>query len=97
MKKKFYETKLFTILLLILFFPVGIYLMFKNNHFSKPIRATITVIFAILLIGGIFAPEKPETTSKKATSKAKKEEAAEEPKKETKKTATKKETKKVTE
>ena len=63
MKKKFYETKLFTILLLILFFPVGIYLMFKNNHFSKPIRATITVIFAILLIGGIFAPEKPETTS----------------------------------
>lgn len=79
MEKKFYETKLFTILLLVLFFPLGIYLMFKNNHFSKPIRTAIIVMFSLLLIGGIFAPEKPETTSTNESVEAVEESSTEAP------------------
>lgn len=67
MKKKFYETNLFTILSLIIFFPVGIYLMFKNNTFTKPVRSVITVVFAALLVAGIFAPGTKETTPEPET------------------------------
>lgn len=70
----------------------------KIKEVKKDIAKIKTVLTERELNGeSVVAQEKPETTSKKATSKAKKEEAAEEPKKETKKTATKKETKKVTE
>lgn len=67
MKKKFYETNLFTILSLIIFFPVGIYLMFKNNTFTKPVRSVITVVFAALLVAGIFAHGTKETTPEPET------------------------------
>ena len=70
----------------------------KIKEVKKDIAKIKTVLTERELNGEtVVAQGKPETTSKKATSKAKKEEAAEEPKKETKKTATKKETKKVTE
>ena len=70
----------------------------KIKEVKKDIAKIKTVLTERELNGEpVVAQEKPETTSKKATSKAKKEEADEEPKKETKKTATKKETKKVTE
>lgn len=67
MEKKFHETNLFVILALILFFPVGIYLMFKNKHFSKLIRITITVVFAALLVIGVFTPNTQEATSEPET------------------------------
>lgn len=43
--QKFYNTGWFGILMLILFFPVGLYLIWKNNYFKKGTKIIITLIF----------------------------------------------------
>lgn len=47
---KFYQEKWFCILMLIMFFPVGIYLMFWYKHFNKVARIIITVFFAFSIV-----------------------------------------------
>lgn len=45
--------KWFIVIMLLLFTPVGIYFMWRNNSFSKIARITITVIVALFLVGAI--------------------------------------------
>lgn len=66
MEKKFYEKNLFVILALIMFFPAGLYLMFKNKNFTKPVRGVITFIFAALLVIGMLAPNANKSAENKA-------------------------------
>lgn len=53
MNKQFYETNLFVVLALILFFPLGLYLMFKRKCFNKPVRIVITSIFVIISVASV--------------------------------------------
>lgn len=50
---KFYQTTWFCILMLILFFPVGIYLMFQYKHFNDTARIIITIIIGLIIVGSI--------------------------------------------
>jgi len=48
---KFYQEKWFCILMLIIFFPAGIFLMFRYKHFNKVARIIIiTVFFALSIV-----------------------------------------------
>jgi len=47
---KWYEKKNLVIGLLIVFWPVGLYGMFKGSHFEKKTRAIITGIIAVIMI-----------------------------------------------
>lgn len=50
---KFYQTTWFCILMLILFFPVGIYLMFQYKHFNNTARIIITIIIGLIIVSSI--------------------------------------------
>ncbi|MGV3244277.1 Ltp family lipoprotein [Staphylococcus sp. 11261D007BR] len=49
-KKKWYQSAWFTILTLVFFFPIGLYLMWKHMGWKKWVKITITVIIAIIAI-----------------------------------------------
>lgn len=49
-QKKWYDNKLVVYLLLVIFFPVGLYALWKNNSFSKGIKIGLTTIVMILVI-----------------------------------------------
>ena len=53
MNKQFYETNLFVVLALILFFPLGLYLMFKRKCFNKSVRIAIASVFAIVTVASV--------------------------------------------
>lgn len=53
MNKQFYETNLFVVLVLIIFFPLGLYLMFKRKCFNKPVRIAIASVFAIITVASV--------------------------------------------
>lgn len=55
MEQKWYTKTWFTVLMLILFFPVGIGLMWYYKKFNKPARIIITVFFAIAIIGNLLS------------------------------------------
>ncbi|MDF2534434.1 MAG: hypothetical protein K0R18_591 [Bacillales bacterium] len=48
--KKFYQRKWFTVLLLFFFTPVGIFLIFKYDHFSKTTKGILSVAFGIFFL-----------------------------------------------
>lgn len=52
---KWYNKTWFTIIMLIVFFPVGLFLMWKNEHFKKSVRIAITVFFALVIVVGMFS------------------------------------------
>lgn len=52
-KSKFGTTSTSVVLMLILFFPVGLYLMWKNKVFSKTTRFLISGVFILIFIGGL--------------------------------------------
>ena len=43
-KKKFYQTTWFSILMIFIFAPVGIFFMWKNKIFKKSVRVIVTII-----------------------------------------------------
>lgn len=49
----------FIILLIIVFFPIGLYLMWKNKKFNKVTRIVITALFVIFIIGNL--GDKPDS------------------------------------
>ena len=53
-EEKWYEKTAVIILFLILFFPVGLFLMWKYANWNKTIKISITVLIAIVLIVNIF-------------------------------------------
>ena len=60
--KKWYQTSWGIILMLIMFFPAGIFLMWKYANWNKIIKIIISVIFAFFLLIGMFS-EESETSS----------------------------------
>lgn len=52
-KKSWYEQTWAIVLLLIFFFPVGLFLMWKYSNWKKPVKIIITVIFALIIVGNI--------------------------------------------
>lgn len=77
MKQKFYQTTWFTILLLIFFFPVGLFLMWKYKKFNKIVRILITILLLAAAINVLADPatSKDTNTEKEATTKPTTEEA----------------------
>ena len=53
MEKKIYEKSWFIILLLIVFFPVGLFLMWKYTDWGKGVKWTVTGILAILVVANM--------------------------------------------
>ena len=47
---KIYEKNWFIILMLVLFFPVGLFLMWKNAKWHKAVKIIISVLFAVMVI-----------------------------------------------
>lgn len=52
-KTKITDQTWFTIIMLMIFFPYGLYLMWKKNKFNKTIRIIITLFFVICFIIGL--------------------------------------------
>lgn len=61
-KKKWYQTTGGIIALLILFFPAGLYLMWKHAKWNKIVKGVITGFFVLLLIGS-FNSDSSKTAS----------------------------------
>ncbi len=69
-KRKWYQKTGVIIVLLILFFPVGLYLMWKHASWNKMTKWIVTGVFAFLVISGAFSPKTTktsDTTPKNAT------------------------------
>jgi hypothetical protein len=66
--KKWYQKTWIVILFLFLFFPLGLFLMWKYTKWSKKVKWVLTVIFIFLFISIINTPEdRSETTKQEAT------------------------------
>ena len=64
--KKWYQKTGWIIALLILFFPVGLFLMWKYTNWKKPIKGIITALILIIALSGIVSPDKLEQITLKA-------------------------------
>lgn len=51
--QKWYQKPVIVILFLIFFFPVGLYLMWKNNLWSKTTRIITSVFFGLLILSNL--------------------------------------------
>lgn len=51
--KKWYDNKVLVILLCVIFFPVGLYALWKTDEFAKPVKIAVTAIIAILFVVAI--------------------------------------------
>lgn len=60
---KWYDKPWFAVLMLIVFFPVGIYLMWRNDHFKKWVRIGVTAFFVLLLMAGLTSDDTEEDGS----------------------------------
>ena len=47
---KIYEKNWFIILMLVVFFPVGLFLMWTNAKWHKTVKIIISVLFAVMVI-----------------------------------------------
>lgn len=56
------------IILLILFFPIGLYLMWSKTNWSKAAKITVTAIFVILTIIGLFSNNNDSNNAEPAVS-----------------------------
>lgn len=62
-QQKWYVKSSGSIVLLILFFPVGLYLMWKYSHFSKTLRIVITSFFALVVIANMNTEESDNSST----------------------------------
>ncbi|WP_113930472.1 hypothetical protein [Bacillus sp. P14.5] len=51
---KFYEKTWFTVLTLLLFFPLGLFLMWRYQKFNKAARIIISIFFGFLIVSNLF-------------------------------------------
>lgn len=65
--KKWYQNTVFIIALLILFFPVGLFLMWKYTSWNKIIKWVITGFFVIVLFGSILGSKTDNSSTSKTT------------------------------
>lgn len=69
-KKPWYEYKELVVLLLILFFPIGLYGIWKNSQFSKKTKWIVTGLFGFFVLASAGHNNKTMEQSKKQTSQA---------------------------
>lgn len=62
-QEKFYQKTWFTILFLFLFFPIGLFTMWKYKKFNKVARIIITVLLCIGMIASYFGSESQDSSS----------------------------------
>lgn len=62
-EQKFYNKKWFIWLMLVFIAPVGIFLMYRNKMYDKPVRIVLSVIFSIVFIIAIVPKEPKEQAS----------------------------------
>lgn len=63
MKQKWHDKKWLVILLLVVFYPVGVYALWKGKSFSSPIKILFTVILTIFVsIIYVYGPETTNTS-----------------------------------
>jgi hypothetical protein len=53
--EKWYENTVLVIVLLVLFFPIGLLLMWFKTQWLKPVKWIITALFALILFGDVIA------------------------------------------
>ncbi|MBE5984662.1 MAG: hypothetical protein E7248_15360 [Paenibacillaceae bacterium] len=69
-KVPFYQSGWFTILLLIFFFPVGLYLMWRYKKFNMVARVIVSALFVFLMIPAIFGKSKDSGVTANSTKTA---------------------------
>lgn len=70
---KWYDNKLVVYLLIILFFPVGLYALWKNNQISKPVKWVVTGVLAFFVIA-VYNADPADATSNESTEVQEKQE-----------------------
>ena len=78
-KKKFYQKTWFTWVMLLFLWPVGLYLLWKNNLYSKKTNIIISVVILALAAITIFGPNKTENVPSSSTSTVKTQQKKEPP------------------
>ena len=61
--KKWYQKTGWIIAWLILFFPIGLFLMWKYANWKKPVKGIVSVLFAFAIIGATLSPETLESAT----------------------------------
>lgn len=69
-QKKFYQSTWFTVLFLVLFFPIGLFTMWKYKKFNKVARIVITVLVCIAFVVGYSGSGDEDASKEKAKSVA---------------------------
>ena len=69
-KVPFYQSGWFTILLLIFFFPVGLYLMWRYKKFNMVARVIVSALFVFLMIPAIWGKSKDSGVTANSTKTA---------------------------
>lgn len=62
-QQKWHQKPVTAVLFLIFFFPVGLYLMWKNNLWSKTTRVIVSVFFGLLVVGNLVNDKKGSTSN----------------------------------
>ncbi|MDK2771264.1 MAG: hypothetical protein KYX68_03395 [Flavobacterium sp.] len=62
-QQKWHQKPVTAVLFLIFFFPVGLYLMWKNNLWSKTARIIVSVFFGLLVVGNLVNDKKSSTSN----------------------------------
>lgn len=60
--KKWYQKNIWIVIFLIIFFPVGLFLMWKYSSWGKKVKWIITGIFVFLFLIATLSNETPDTT-----------------------------------
>ena len=76
--KKFYQRNWFIILMLFLFAPVGIILMWQNTSWNKIVKIALSVFFGLIFVAALFGALSDESTDQTDTSNIKQEQQIEE-------------------
>ncbi|MHC4800319.1 MAG: hypothetical protein ACYTF1_27065, partial [Planctomycetota bacterium] len=67
-KPRWYDRNAIVILLLVIFFPVGLYALWKNRHYSKKMKVIVTGCVALLLLISVGLKEATKQTIEEADS-----------------------------
>lgn len=62
-QQKWYQKPVTVVLFLIFFFPIGLYLMWKNDLWSKTTRVIVSVFFGLLVLGNLVNDKKSSTSN----------------------------------
>ena len=94
-KENWYESTGIIILFLIIFFPVGLFLMWKYSKWSKVPKVIISVFWGLIVVANLGNNNNATTSSTKPTTEVKEEVAKEETKEEVKEEKTPEQTEQV--